>query len=104
MLESRTLMKKKKRFYILLDHPVAEMFEQWCAENRRDPPHTLRTVIELWLAEGIDEAERRIKEGIDRPAQKSSPPAGIPGSTAAERAEYLVTGKVPATKHKSNAG
>lgn len=97
MLLEFCVVNKKKRFYVLLDPPTAELLEHWCADATRDLPHTLRSIVQIFLADGIEAAEQRLSAKIwEKPAAQIPPPTGIPGSTPAERAEYIVTGKKPA--------
>lgn len=91
-------MRKEKR-YVLLDPPTARLFDRLCESTNRDAPFTLRRIVEMFLAEGLERASDRLNSGLwDEPASQSTASTGIPGSTPDEKADYIVHGKLPTAK------
>lgn len=84
---------KKARRNVLLDPSDDAALIEFCRKTHRDPPETIRAIVRLFFANGFEVASDRLNAGLWENAQKSPQNADIPGSTPAERAEYIVSGK-----------
>lgn len=60
-------------------------FEDHCRRARRDEPATLRSIIELFYADGVEAAERRLTTGV---WDDGTPPRQL----SDDAIEHIVTG------------
>jgi hypothetical protein len=92
----------KRKRYVLLDPELDASVAKLCEQTRRDLPYTLRAIIEMFMADGIDAANARLSSGlwVNQPGLRRLPLDETKGWTEAELARYIADGTRPTEARK----
>lgn len=94
-------MTDRKPINIRLGAELDQAFYEFCQVTNRHEQHTARTIIKMFLQDGHEAADKRLRELLSSDSSRAEP-------TPADRdwAEHVVSGKKPgqSKKRKGKAG